>query len=200
MNFLICRYDGRLFRFVGKFWKVNWITDIVSCLLCKKSLIGSRLWKIFLTPSMLIWLNLKASELFLALINLILECSLYFWSIIKIGSCSDESGHLYPLIGTFKIAINIKYSLNFSAIWSLREIFLPSSAKLILECFVTFSDRSGSTNFQNTLLSVTTLVSRLLQKFFFSCLTRLTHLFFNGACLPRVIFSYSLWLNTQVWQ
>ena len=60
-----------------------------------------------------------------------------------------------------KTGILIKYSLNFLAIWSSRKIILSSSTKLILECFVTFSDRNGLTVFQNVLLSITILVSRL---------------------------------------
>ena len=99
-------------------------------------------------------MNLETSELSL--------WSLYSSSICKVESCSDESGHLYPLHSIFKIGIFIKYSLNLLAIRSSREIILLSSTKLILECFVTYADRSGLKVFQNVLLSVTTLISRLL--------------------------------------
>ena len=59
----------------------------------------SRLWKDF-------WLlrcqfNWTYWELFLALINLILGRSLYLSSIFKIGSCFDESEHLYPLLAIY---------------------------------------------------------------------------------------------------
>ena len=81
--------------------------------------------------------------------------------VFKIGSCYDKCGHLYPFFGIIKIGMLIKYSLNFLAILPSREIILSSSTELILECFVTFSDRSGLTVFQNVLLSITT-VSRLL--------------------------------------
>ena len=109
---------------------------------------GSRLWKVF-------WLlrchltKLKNWELFLSLISLILGWPLYLPSILKI-----ESFSLYPLLGIFKIGMLIKYSLNFLAIWSWREIILSSSNQLLLECFVTFLDRNGLTVFQNVLLSI----------------------------------------------
>ena len=112
----------------------------------------SKLQKDFLTSSVSIWLKLKTWELFLALINVILGWSLYLSSVFRIGSCSDESGHLYPFLGIFKIEILIKYMLNFLAIWLPWKIILSSSTKLILECFVTFSDRSSLTVFQNVLL------------------------------------------------
>ena len=59
----------------------------------------SRLWKDF-------WLlrcqfNWTYWELFLALINLILGRSSYLSSIFKIGSCFDESEHLYPLLAIY---------------------------------------------------------------------------------------------------
>ena len=73
-------------------------------------------------------------------------------SNFKIGSCSDECGHLYPLLAIFKIGMLIKYSLNYLAVWSSQEIILSSSTKLVLECFVTFSDRNSLTVFQNVLL------------------------------------------------
>ena len=109
--------------------------------------LGQNFGKIFVS-SMSIWRNFKTWELFLALINLILRWSVYLSSIFKIGSCSDECEHLYPLLGIFKIRMLIKYSVNFLGIWSSREIILSSSTKLILECFVTFSNRSGLTVFQ----------------------------------------------------
>ena len=101
------------------------------------------------------------------MINLIIGWCLYFSSIFKVGSCSDESLHLYPLLGIFKIRICRKYSLNFSSIWSSPEIILLSLTKLILECFVTFSDKNRLTVFQifyyqlqpNIPLSVTTKYS-----------------------------------------
>ena len=97
----------------------------------------------------LLWCQFDENlELFLALINLIHGWSLYLSSIFEIGSCFDECGNLYPLRGIFKIWMLIKYSLNFLAICSSREIILSSSTKLILECFVTLSDRSGLTVFQ----------------------------------------------------
>ena len=107
-------------------------------------------------------IEIGLKNLLLALLDLALGWSLYFSSIIKMGTCSYESGHLYPLLAIFKIGIFIKYSLKFLAICLSREIILSSSTKLILECFVTFSDRSGSAVLQNVLLSVTTLVSRSL--------------------------------------
>lgn len=73
---------------------------------------GSRFWYIFLTSSMLIWLNLKIWKLLSAFINLILKRSHNISIIFSIGSCSNESGHLYPWLGIFKIGIFIKYSLN----------------------------------------------------------------------------------------
>ena len=88
---------------------------------------GSRLWKVFLTSSMSIWWNLKTLELFLVLIYLILRWSLYLSSIFKTGSCSDECGHLYPLLCIFKIGMFMKYLLNFLPIWSSRQIILSSS-------------------------------------------------------------------------
>ena len=103
--------------------------------------LGSGFWKGFLTFLILIRLNLKTWEIFLALINLILGWSLYLPSIFKIGSCSDECGHLYPLLVIFKIEIFLKYSLNLLAIWSSQKIILSSSTKLRLECFVTFLDK-----------------------------------------------------------
>ena len=115
---------------------------------------GSRLWKAFLTSSMSIWRNLKTLELLLVLINLILGRSLYLSSIFKIGSCSDECGHAHPLLARFKIWMLVKYSLNYLAIWSSREIILSSSTKLVLECFVTFSDKNSLTVFQNVLLPI----------------------------------------------
>ena len=150
--FFMCRYDVCLFQLVGKFWRTNWVIDVITCAFCKKvsfcaAFFGSRLWKVFLTSSMSIWRNLKTSELFLALVNLILGWSLYSSSIFKIGSCSDECGHLYPLFGIFKTAMLIKYSLNFLAIWSSLEIISSSSTKLILECFVTFCLKSSIINY-----------------------------------------------------
>ena len=118
--------------------------------------------------------ELKNLRVVFALINLILEWSLNLSSIFRIGPCSDESVYLYPLLDIFKIGRLIKYSLNFLTIWPSRETILSSSTKLILEYFITFSDRSGLTVFQNALLSITTLVSRLLSKFVFSFLGKLT--------------------------
>ena len=99
---------------------------------------GSSLWKDFIDIN---WLNLKTWKLFLAFINVKLGWSLYLSRIFKIGPCSDESWHFYPLLGIFKIGIFIKYSLNLVAIWAFREIILSSSTKLILEYFEAFSEK-----------------------------------------------------------
>ena len=152
----MCRYDVCLFQLI----------DVISCAFCKKStflfsrfvfyiifcaaFFGLKPWKDFMS----IWRNLKTWELFLALINLILAWSLYLSSIYEVGSCSDECGHLYPLLAIFKIGMLIKYSLNYLAISSSREIILSSPTKLVLECFVTFSDRNSLTVFQNVLLLI----------------------------------------------
>ena len=104
----------------------------------------------------LIDIILKTWELFLALISFILGWSVYLSGICRIGSCSDESGHLYPLLEIFRTGILIKYSVNLLAIWSSREITWSSLSKLIFRCFVTFLDRSGFAVFQNVLLSSTT--------------------------------------------
>ena len=125
---------------------VDWLFTSSFC----AAFFGSKPWKDFMS----IWQNLKTWELFLALINLILAWSLYLSSIYEIGSCSDECGHLYPLLAIFKIGMLIKYSLNYLAISSSREIILSSPTKLVLECFVTFSDRNSLTVFQNVLLLI----------------------------------------------
>ena len=77
---------------------VGWFNIILLC-----SFIRIKTLERFLTSSVSIWLNLKTSELFLAVINLILGWPFHFSSNFKIESCSDESGHLYPLPDIFKI-------------------------------------------------------------------------------------------------
>ena len=77
--------------------------------------------KVFLTFPMSIWLSLKTWELFLVLINLIIRWSLYLPSIFKIGFSSDESGHLYPLRGVFKIELSITYLQSLLATLSSWE-------------------------------------------------------------------------------
>ena len=174
----------------------------------------------------------------LALINFILGWSVYLSGICRIGSCSDESGHLYPLLGIFRIGILIKYSLNFLAIWSSREITWSSLSNLILRCFVTFSDRSGFAVFKMFYYQVQPkyqgchknsffhfffsfsfhfvdhvsqpwlflkfdlfMISLLNFLFIRGDWLALTYLFFNGACLSRVIFtdSFSILNGTFCW-
>ena len=55
--------------------------------------------------------DVKNGQLFLALINFILVCSIYLSIILKVFG-SNESGHLYPWLGIFKLEMFIKYLLN----------------------------------------------------------------------------------------
>ena len=77
----------------------------------------------------------------------VLRWPLDFSIILKLMSCSNESGQLYPWLGIWKTGIFVKYSLKFLPIWSSREIFfrikVVSSVQIWKKTFCQNSDYFG---------------------------------------------------------